>query len=132
MTDEQLVAVVNAAALVSFFALLFVGAGSTLARVAYYRVWNFHRPRLLTRDLFLVGGFALSFGAILVVRALRAIGFDTAGLASNVWWSLGTALPALVGMAVYVYFEIWVIERGHDEMRDEMIRPPRPYDGDPS
>lgn len=128
MTSTDWVNVINAASFVAFFVFLFLGAGSTLARVAYYRAWNYRRPRILTRDAWFVGGFAVSLGSILLVRLLRIVGFDTSGLATNPWWALVTAVPAIVAIVVYVYFELAIIERGKDEVRDEILHPPKPLD----
>jgi hypothetical protein len=56
-------------------------------------------------------GFALSFGLVLLIRALRSSGVDTAGLADSVAWSLVTGLPALGATAVFVYYEIFKVDR---------------------
>ena len=123
----NVVDLVNAVAFAAFFLFLLVGTGSTLARVSYYRAHGFRRPRLLIRDANLIGGFSISFGSILLVRALRAAGADVSGLATNPWWALGTALPAIWAVGVYAYYELWVIERGADEERDSTyLDPPRP------
>lgn len=125
MTD--VVDVINALSFASFFVLLAVGVLSTLSRVAYYRAHGFRRPRLLVRDAWMIGGFTVSFGLILLIRVLRAFGLDTSGLAANPWWAVGSALPAITAVAVYAYFELFVIERGRDEVRDETyLRPRRP------
>ena len=127
--SEGAVDVINAAAFVAFWVLLLIGTGSTLARYAYYRAHGFRRPKLLVRDAFLVGGFSISFGLILLVRVLRAAGLDTSGLATNPWWSLASSLPAIVAVAVYAYVEVFVIEKGGDSVRDEVyLNPPRPGD----
>lgn len=118
MTDASVVDVVNALVFVAFWGLLFIGAGSTLARVAYYRQYGYKRPRLLNRDALMIGGFATSFGIILGVRVGRSVGFDTSGLASSVVWTLITSGPAIAAVATYVYFELFVIERGTDAERD--------------
>lgn len=107
MTSAELVDAVHNVAFLAFWALLFIGAGSTVARVAYYRAHGFRRPRLLTRDAALVIGFALSFGLILLARAL-----DLQGLRDNVLWAIATDAPAITAVAVYVYYELFVIERG--------------------
>lgn len=122
----NVVDVVNSITFAAFFVLLAVGTVSTAARVAYYRVHNEERPRLLIRDLLMIGGFSLSFGAILLVRVLRALGLDVTGLSTNVWWAIGSALPAVIAVAVYAWFELFVIERGQDQVRDETYFRPLP------
>lgn len=112
MTEADAVSLVNGVAVVLFWLLFFAGAGSTLSRVAYYRAKKFRRPRLLVRDALFVGGLAMSFGLILLARGLRSAGFDTSGLANSLAWNVLTCIPALVAVGVYVYFEVFVIERG--------------------
>lgn len=121
MTEADLIAIVSGIEFLGFWILLFVGAGTTLARVAYYRANGFRRPKLLTRDAIVLGGFALSFGLVLAARGLRSLGLDTTGLATSLWWNLLTAIPALVAVAVYVYYELFRIERGEDDDRDHPI-----------
>lgn len=107
MTVAELNDIIDAVSLVAWWTLLFVGAASTIARVAYYRAKGFRRPRLLVRDAVVIGGFAWSFGLILLVRAL-----GITGLSENTLWKLVTAVPALIAVGTYVYFELAVIERG--------------------
>lgn len=96
----------------AFWVFLFVGAISTFARIGYYRAHGYRRPKLLVRDVVVIGGFALSFGLVLVARAASAAGYDTSGLTDNLLWTLATGIPALAAVAVYAYFEIFIIERG--------------------
>lgn len=125
MTESEAIALVSAIEVLAFWILLFVGAGTTLARVAYYRANGYRRPKLLTRDVIFMGGFALSFGLVLAARGLRSLGIDTSGLGQQLWWNLLTGLPALAAVAVYVYFELFRIERGDPDDRE------RPFgDGD--
>lgn len=129
MTDLELVELINRISFVAFWLLLFVGALSTIARVAYYRVHGFRRPRLLVRDALVIGGFAVSFGLILLVRVLRDAGHDVTPLSTALWWALVTSIPAIGAVAVYVWFELFVIERGGDHERDTtFLDPQRPED----
>lgn len=128
MTEASLVDLVNTVAFVLFWLFLFVAAGTTLARVAYYRVMGYRRPRLLTRDAVLVGGFALSFGLILFVRTARAFGVDVGPLGGSLVWSLVTATPAVVALGTYLYFELFVIEKGGDRVRDRTYEMPEDPD----
>lgn len=107
VVSPPLYAAVNAAAAIAFFVLLFIGAATTAGRAIYYRVQRLRRPRLLTRDVVFLGGFAISFGLILVVR-LTGIGVS---LKDNVLWAIATDLPGVGALAVYVWYEIFVIER---------------------
>ena len=103
---------VDALSLLAFWVLLFVGAGSVLARVAYYRSHGYRRPRLLTRDAIMLTGFALSFGLILAARVGVQQGWVTAqALRDSFAWGLATSLPAIVAVATFCWYELRVIER---------------------
>jgi hypothetical protein len=104
--------VINVSAFLIFTVALLLGAGATLARVVRYSVQGWHRPRLLTRDLFVIGGLALTVGTILAVRVARALGADVTGLATSIPWILFTTIPVVVAVVVYAWFELFVIERG--------------------
>lgn len=107
-----MVDVINALAFLAFLILFAVGTGATLSRVVAYRIHGIKMPRLLIRDAQVIGGFAFSFGLILAVRVLRAFGVDVSGLATNIWWTVGSSIPALWAVAVYAFYEVVVIERG--------------------
>ena len=119
MNEATWVTVVNFGAFGAFCVLLLVGATSTLSRVAYYRMNGYRRPRLLGRDAILVGGFSLSFGLLLGASIARALGYDTSTLASDIRWILITRIPAIVAVATYAYFELFVIERDRLTAEDD-------------
>lgn len=119
MGRVRVVDVVNSLAFGTFFLFLFIGTSSTLSRLVYYRSHGYRRPKLLIRDAWMIGGFSLSFGLILIARVLRASGVDVSSLSTNLLWTLATAIPAIIAVGVYAYFEVAVIERGRDEVRDE-------------
>lgn len=114
-----MVELINAVAFLVFTIALAAGAGATLARVIRYSVHGIPRPRLLTRDVQVIGGLALTMGTILAVRFLRVLGVDTAGLATNLWWILFTTIPVLWAVIVYAYYELVVIEGGQGEQYAE-------------
>lgn len=107
MTEAEIVDVVHVVAFVAFWAFLFIGAISVSARVAWYRANGFRRPRLLSRDALFIGGFAFSFGLILAARVL-----ELADLRDSLPWALMTDLPGVIGAGAFVYYELFVIERG--------------------
>lgn len=116
MNEAKLVEFVHAAAFGAFFLFLAIGAMSVGARVAFYRAKGFPRPRLLNRDAVFMLGFALSFGLVLSARVV-----DIPNLRDNLWWALLTDIPAIIAVATFVYFEVFVIERGsatRPEIRD--------------
>ena len=107
--------VIDAAAFLAFWVLLVIGAMSVTARVAYYRTHGYRQPRLLTRDAIMLVGFSLSFGFVLFARVAVANGADTSWFRESVVWGLLTAGPAIVAVATFAYFELFVIERGAPE-----------------
>ena len=97
-----------ASALVAAYAaLLAVGVLSTSIRVARLKRFGRKPPRLLARDLVLLAGHALALAAVLVPRALGDL--DTVDT-NPLWWVLVGGAP-IAAIAVYVYYELWVI--GH-------------------
>jgi hypothetical protein len=79
-----------------------------------YRLAQQKPPLILYRDVIARLGLAIPFDAILFARAIREFGVDTTGLVANPWWIYGTSLPAVLGAAVYAYFELFIIEHnGH-------------------
>lgn len=110
MTDQQLVQLVYTVGGSIFLVGLFGGFARTLARVVYYLRHKAERPRLLNRDVLVIGGLSLSFGLITVIRFLpqeARIALTT----GNVAWAVLTTVPAVIAVLVYLYFELWVIER---------------------
>lgn len=91
-----------------------IGAMTTLARVLYYFLHRIQRPRLLTRDVIVWGGLALSFAQIAIVRFLPP-DIRNGLTAANVGWALSTTLPAVLAVCTYVYYELWVIERTRED-----------------
>lgn len=110
VNNPEAVAFIYTLAGITFLIGLFVGAVSTLARVVYYRIHGTRRPRLLTRDVLVYGGLALSFGLIAGVRLLP-LDVRLALTTGNVGWALATSVPAVIAVIVYCYFELAVIER---------------------
>ncbi len=107
MTEAELVDVVHSVAFATFWLLLFAGALSPAARVAYYHAHGYERPRLLNRDIVFIGGMATSFGIILFARAV-----DIPNLRDSLPWALVTDAGGIIAVVTYVYFELFVIERG--------------------
>lgn len=111
--NPELVAVIYGIFGTVFLGGLFVGAATTLARVLFYRAQGRPRPDLLTRDILVYGGLAISFGIIAAVRFLPLE--ERQALAGNVLWAVVTSIPAAFGVLVYCYYELFVIERGPKE-----------------
>jgi hypothetical protein len=97
-----------------FLGGLFLGALTTIARVVYYRIHRTARPRLLTRDLIVYGGLALSFGLITLVRFLP-VETRQQVTTGNVLWAIATTVPAVLAVLYYCYIEIFVIGHVSDE-----------------
>jgi hypothetical protein len=118
-----MVEAISTGSFIVFAIALAIGAGATLIRVARYRVNGWDRPRLLTRDIQVIGGLALTVGSILFVRFLRTQGADVSGLATNVAWILFTTIPVLWSVVVYAWYELFVIERGAEQSYIERENP---------
>ena len=103
---------IDAASFFAFWGGLVIGAMSVTARLIYYRTHGYRQPRLLTRDAVMLIGFSLSFGFVLFARVAVANGADPAWFRESVLWGLLTALPAIIAVATFAYFELFVIERG--------------------
>lgn len=108
MNDLTLYQTVTFATFALFTILLMVGALSTLTRAIRYTHAGQTWPRLLKRDLILVGGLGLVFGMMLGGRALGL----AAILANNVPWAVLTGAIAIYSVAVYSYFELFIVEAG--------------------
>ena len=113
MTDLQVVQLIYTVGGSIFLIGLFAGFARTLARVVYYLRNRAERPRLLNRDVLVIGGLSMSFGLITIIRFLPPE-VRVAITSGNVLWALLTTVPAIVAVLVYLYFEIWVIERPGD------------------
>lgn len=110
MPDKDLVGLISAAAFVMFTGAVIVGFLTTLDRVLYYAKHRVPRPRLLTRDVIVIGGLALSFGQIIAARFLLSPE-ERAVLGENVLWALSTSIPAVVSAITYAYYELFIVER---------------------
>jgi hypothetical protein len=86
--------------------LLGVGVLSTLIRAVRLKAARITMPRLLGRDLALVVGHAVSFTGFMWLVTHHDV--EATVLDDPFWWLL-TAVPACVSMAVYVYYELFVI-----------------------
>jgi hypothetical protein len=92
-----------------FTALVVLGALLTIERALWRRRHGFRLPLLLYRDLALLVGLAWPFVLILGVRTLPDA--DRIALITSLEWTLVTTVPAILGVAVWVYFEAFVIRR---------------------
>lgn len=105
MQDEVAYRTLSALILAAFTVLALFGALLTWGRIAVYRASGYPRPRLLTRDAIVIGGLAIPF---VLASIARAVGYMPNG---ELLWVLATGLPALFGIATYVYYELFVIDR---------------------
>lgn len=99
---------INAIILIAFTSLILISTGLIVRRFIDYRAEGIKPPLLAYRDLGLLGGLALPFLLILIVRfsGLASV------VAGQIWWTLLTGIPAVLGIAQFVYFEYFIIERG--------------------
>jgi hypothetical protein len=108
VTAAETTDAVNTIILVVFTVLLFVGLGRTVYRWFEYRLAGIPVPPILTRDVISRGGLGFPFALILTARALGLGGV----VSGQLWWSLLTGVPAIIGVATYTYFEFFVIRTG--------------------
>ncbi len=101
------------AALLVYSALLLLGVLSTLTRWRQMRGAGMTIPRLLRRDVIVIGGHALPLLLLMAGRVADLYEFDFSGNAINtspMGWLL-IAVPAICAVAVYDYYEWFVIGR---------------------
>ena len=94
--------------LVIFAMMLNASIVLILFRLIWFRRMKLTVPVLLWRDLAVKVGFGISIGAVLVLRFLRQLGISEDPI-YQVWWILITTLPAVLGMGVFLYFELVII-----------------------
>lgn len=104
------------AALQAIFLTLFtlfaaIGAYTTSRRLLRYLRNNEDVPLILWRDVLARNLLALPFLAILFVRSLRVFGVDVDAIITSWQWVVFTSGPAVLGVAIYAHFEIFIIER---------------------
>lgn len=108
------VTALNVGTFILFILALLLGAGRTAIRIIDRWRAGARLPRLLPRDLLVIGGLALSFLALGGASALNALGWiDGPALGREWWWVLIRNGCAVTGACVYVYFEFLVI--GNEE-----------------
>jgi hypothetical protein len=115
VTDDTLYQTVTFIAFVLFSIAVFVGATSTLVRAIRYTHAGQAWPRLLIRDLLMVGGLGVVLALILGARALGLGAF----LVGNVPWAVFTGVIAVASVAAYDFYELFIIEKGSRDKRGE-------------
>ncbi len=114
---------VYALGLLLYGSLFLTALLSTLSRAVRYQRMNWRAPRLLLRDIALLGGHGAS---ILIALLIRYLGFpDDLITGATPWLLEGLILtPAIVGIGVYVYYELFVIERWTPPVSADLTLPP--------
>jgi hypothetical protein len=100
--------------LLLFTLFVAIGAITTTNRLRRYAIRHQAIPIILWRDVIARNGLALPFIAIMIVRSARAFGVDVDPIVNNWPWVLFTSSPAVIGAAIYAYFELFIIERDTD------------------
>lgn len=108
LSEGELVDLLNGVGFFVFVALTIIGTISTVARAGRYARWNVAPPRLLFRDTCLFVGLSIPF---VVVFAARVFGISEEAR-RTIPWIIATLVPAIFGVGVYVYFELFVIGKG--------------------
>lgn len=97
----------NALILVTFLFLLGLGTTTTVIRGLRFMAVGIPLPQLLVRDIISKLGLAVPLVLIFSVRWLLG---STASLSGNLLWVLVTSLPALIGVGVYCYYELVILD----------------------
>lgn len=108
MSDPKVVDALALAVFVAFLGMLVTATLSVAVRVGRWHLRGITPPVLLIRDLLTIGGLAFSF---LVITAARVMELPPQ-YTHTIPWIVVTSGPALTGLAVFLYFEFFVI--GHD------------------
>ena len=98
-----------------FMVLLLIGATFTTARWVRYQRLGIRPPRLLIRDTALLLGLAIPLAAIAAVRVLGWTQFVSGPDGPYWWWLIATGGLPIVGLAIYDYYELFVVERNEGE-----------------
>lgn len=104
-------AVISAAIFVVFLLLLLIGVVSTAMRYVRYHRRRINPPLLLKRDVALLVGLAVPFVLIAAVRAFSLQPLVSPDGQPHLWYLLVTGIPPIAGLAVYCWYELFVIER---------------------
>jgi hypothetical protein len=107
-TSPELVEIANSVILIAFVTGMAVGALFTTIRYFRYRLYGLEAPELLVRDVVARVTLTLPFLAILIFRVLGVNPIDE-------WWGpawyIGSGVLAVLGVWMYVYYELFIIER---------------------
>jgi hypothetical protein len=107
MTDSTAADIAAGVVFVLFAALVVAITALVAGRIATYSHRHETAPVLLFRDAVTFSGLSFSFLMISIARVLELPPTYT----RTVPWIVGTSLPALLGLAVFLYFELFVIGR---------------------
>lgn len=106
--DPTLLSNINLAFLIIFVNLVLLGLFRISYRYYSYKKENLDVPKLLPRDFWMFMGLALPFAGILF---FRTFGIN----ASEEWWYpiwvIGSGLFAIFGVANWVYYEYFKLEK---------------------
>ncbi len=110
--------VYDAIVFVTFVVLLVVITGWTSVRWLRYRRAHLPVPLLLKRDVIFWAGLSVPIGSLFLARFL-----GWTGLAYNLGWLLVTTVPFFVGMGVFAYLEVFIIDRQPRRTHDADVPP---------
>lgn len=106
--DPKIYEIVNIVSLLSFVVLVILALVRIIVRYVEYRRLGIKVPALLPRDFFLFAGLAVPFAGVLLFRALSIV-------AREHWWApiwfIGSNAFALFGVAYWVYYEYFKVEK---------------------
>ena len=103
-----MVEILNTLILGAFTAGLLLSVIALVKRFVDYGKEGVRPPLLAYRDLGLLAGLCLPF---LLIFIFRAFGLTQIAV-GQIWWTLITGIPPVLGVAQFVWFEYFVIEKG--------------------
>lgn len=111
MNDPVVVDTLAALIFVAFTFMVILAAVSVAFRVGRWQARRLPLPTLLVRDLLVFSGFSFTFLAITVARVLEL----PATYTRTVPWIVFTSAPSMTAMAVFLWFEFFVIGHGDED-----------------
>jgi H+/Cl- antiporter ClcA len=111
--SERSAAQFGAIALGLFLFMLAAAIAILSGRLIRYRRRKQRIPLIAKRDFWFLMGLALPFLGIFFARA-----FGIKDLSTNLWWIIATTFCALGAVGVWLYYEVFVIERPNEGLGD--------------
>lgn len=111
MTEQAMYDLLAALIFSAFVSMLIAISASMIVRAGRWIKADESPPVLLIREIIGFSGLSLSFLAIATARVIEL----PVQYLRTIPWLVFTSLPALIGLAVFLYFELFVIGHGNSK-----------------